>query len=145
MTAPNVPTDVAFDEIAEPYDRDLNVAAALDAAFERARRGRTRVLAKFGGAWCPDCRVLAGMMTIPVIASFLDRRFEVVPIHIGRYDANMDVPARFGLSAGLEGAPAVVIATADGTVTNPERIHHWRTARARTPQELADYLVAYAG
>lgn len=145
MTALSVPADAAFEEIAEPYDRDLNVAGALDAAFERARRGRTRVLAKFGGAWCPDCRVLAGMMTIPVIASLLDRRFEVVAIHIGRYDANMDAPARFGLTDGLEGAPAVVIAAADGTVVNAERIYHWRTARNRTAQELADYLAAYAG
>ena len=145
MSPVSVPADAPFAEIAEPYDRDLDVHAALDAAFERARRGGTRVLAKFGGAWCPDCRILAGMMAIPAIAAFLDRRYEVVPIHIGRYDANMDAPARFGLAEGLEGAPAVVIARADGTVVNAQRIHHWRTARERTPQELADYLAAYAG
>lgn len=145
MTPLTVPADATFEPVAEPYDTDLDAGDALSAAFERARRGRTRVLAKFGGAWCPDCRILAGMMTIPVIASFLDARFEVVPIHIGRYDVNMDLPPRLGLSAGLEGAPAVVIATADGTVVNPDRIYEWRTARERSPQELADYLTAFAG
>jgi thiol-disulfide isomerase/thioredoxin len=145
MSALVVPSGARFEPVAEPYDRNLDAGRALDAAFERARRGRTRVLAKFGGAWCPDCRVLAGMMTIPVIASFLDTHFEVVAIHIGRYDANMDIPARFGLTGGLEGAPALVIADAAGGVLNGPRIYQWRTARDQTPQDLADYLTVFAG
>lgn len=145
MTSLSVPLRAGFSEVEEPYDPDLNARAALDAAFERARISRTRVLAKFGAAWCPDCRILAGMMASPVIASFLERRFEVVPIHIGRYDANMDLVEQLGLQAGLEGVPAVVIAKADGTVVNTPRIFEWRTARTRSLQDLADYLTAFAG
>ena len=144
MSLLHVSPDTAFEPVSEPYDRALDAGAALNAAFERARRSRTRVLATFGGAWCPDCRVLAGMMAIPAIASFLDERFEAVGIDIGRYDTNMDAPARFGLHGGLEGAPAVVIADADGVVVNAARIYDWRTARTRTPSDLADYLNTFA-
>lgn len=140
-----IAADTQVHEIAEPYDPGLDAGAALDSAFERARRGDTRVLVKFGGAWCPDCRVTAGMMAIPAIASLLDRRFEVVPVHIGRYDANMDLPARLGLDDGLEGAPAIVITDKTGRILNAGQIYDWRTARERTAQEFADYLSGYAG
>ena len=145
MTDLTLPADTAFAEIAEPYDAALDAGAALDAAFERARRGGTRVLAKFGAAWCPDCRVLAGMMVIPALASLLDRRFEIVAIGVGRYDLNMELPARFGLNDGLEGVPALVIADARGQVLNGGSIYEWRTARSRSPQDLADYLSKFAG
>ncbi len=141
----SLPADTSFAEVAEPYDRDLDAGAALDAAFARARIGKTRMLAKLGAAWCPDCRVLAGMMAVPAIASYLDRHYEVVPIHVGRYDVNMDLPARLGLSDGLEGVPALVIARADGTIVNTGRIFQWRTARNQTVQDLADYLTAFSG
>ena len=144
MTALTVSGEDDYVEIAEPYDPDLDAAAALDQAFERARRGRTRVLVKFGAAWCPDCRVLAGMMAVPAVASFVDRHFEMVAVHVGRYDANMDLPRRLGLTAGLEGVPALVIAEADGTLANEPRIFEWRNARERSLQELADYLAAFA-
>lgn len=145
MSSLTLPADSEFAEVAEPYDLALDAGAALDAAFERARRGGTRVLAKFGAAWCPDCRVLAGMMAIPAIASLLDRRFEVVTIGVGRYDLNMDLPARFCLNDGLEGVPALVIADTRGQVLNGGSIYDWRTARSRTPQDLADYLSKFAG
>lgn len=145
MTELTLPEGAAFAEIAEPYDPDLDAGAALDAAFARARIGKTRVLVKFGAAWCPDCRVVAGMMAVPAIASYLDRHYEVVPIHIGRYDANMDLPGRLGLSDGLEGVPALVIAKADGMIVNTPRIFQWRTARNQTVQDLADYLTAFSG
>lgn len=145
MSPLTVPVTEPFQEVAEPYDIDQDAGAALDAAFERARRGGTRVLAKFGASWCPDCRILAGMMAVPAIASFLDRHYEVVAIHVGRYDANMDQPERVGLPDGLEGVPALVIADAQGHVLNAARVFEWRTARQRSLQDLADYLSEYAG
>lgn len=144
MTPLILPPDAAFEEIAEPYDPGLDVGAALDAAFRRADRRRTRGLAKFGAAWCPDCRVLAGMMAAPAVAAFLEDHFEVVPVHVGRYDANMDAPAKVGLAGDLEGVPALVIAAPSGAVLNADRIYEWRTARERSLQDFADYLSAYA-
>jgi thiol-disulfide isomerase/thioredoxin len=145
MTELTIPANERFSEVAEPYDLSQDAHAALNAAFDRARIAKTRVLVKFGAAWCPDCRILAGMMAVPAIASFLDQHYEAVAIHIGRYDANMDLPERVGLKDGLEGVPALVIMKPDGSVVNPTRIFEWRTARSRTLQDLADYLTAFSG
>ncbi len=138
MSAPQISADIAFDEIAEPYDPDLDVQAALDAAFSRAQVRGTRVLVKLGGAWCPDCRIMAGMMAIPAVRDFLADRFEIVTASIGRYDVNQDVVARLGFANGLPGAPTVLVMTAAGEVVNRASADRWRTARQQTPQDVVD-------
>lgn len=126
-----------------PYDAGLDAHAAVDAAFERARADGKRVLVNFGGNWCPDCRILSGMMEIPAFAAFLDAHYEVVKIDVGRYDRNMDVAARFGF-AGLDGVPTIAVADADGRIVNTGAAAEWRTARERDPQEALDYFARYA-
>lgn len=128
---------------AAPYDAERDAHAEMDAAFARAQADGKRVLASFGGNWCPDCRILAGMMQIPQFAAFLDAHYEVVKIDVGRYDRNMDVAARFGF-ADLDGVPTIAIATADGRIVNAGTAAEWRTARERDPQEALDYFARYA-
>lgn len=142
MTAPIIPADTPFDEIAAPYDLELDVQRALTEAFARAKTSSKRVLVKLGGAWCPDCRVLAGMMAIPAVLAFLDEHFEIVTASIGRYDINQDVVARLGFADGLPGAPTVLVMAADGAVVNRVSADHWRTARQQKPQHVVDYFDA---
>jgi len=142
MTAPTLPADTAFEETAHPYDHDLNAQAALDAAFARAADSGKRVLVKLGGEWCPDCRILAGMMAIPAIRDFLDGGFETVTASIGRYDVNQDLVARLGFTDGLEGAPTVLVITPAGAAVNRATSAHWRTARSQPPQAVVDYFDA---
>lgn len=141
-----VPALPSIDEVAAvetPYDVDADAHGALDEAFAAARANGTRVLVKFGGNWCPDCRIMAGMLQIPAIAEYLDAHYEYVAIDVGRYDNNMDVVARFGLEA-LEGVPTVIIATADGEIINTGTAAEWRTARSRDPRDVLTYLQTYA-
>lgn len=140
MTALTLPSDTAFEEIADPYDDALDAQAALDQAFARAKASGKRVLITLGGAWCPDCRVLAGMMAIPAIDAFLDEHFERLSASIGRYDVNQDLVARLGFEDGLEGAPTVLVISADGAVVNRASSAFWRTARDQAPQALVDYF-----
>jgi thiol-disulfide isomerase/thioredoxin len=142
MTAPTLPADTPFEEIAHPYDHDLNAQAALDAAFARAANSGKRVLVKLGGDWCPDCRILAGMMAIPAIEAFLDGAFETMTASIGRYDVNQELVARLGFEDGLEGAPTVLVITPAGEVVNRATSAHWRTARSQPPQAVVDYFNA---
>lgn len=143
ITAAIVPADVAFAEIAEPYDAGLDAGAALDAAMAQAAGAGRRILVIFGASWCPDCRILSGMLAIPAIADFLGAHYEVVAIGVGRYDANMNLAARFCLS-GLEGVPALIVTDANGAVMNGAEVFSWRSARTRTPQALADDLARWA-
>lgn len=129
--------------IDEPYSAEADAHGELDAAYERAALRGTRVLVKFGGNWCPDCRIFAGMLELAPVRAYADAHYEIVAVDVGRYERNMDVVARFGLDA-LEGVPTVIITTADGEIINTGTAAEWRTARERNPQDVLDYLVRYA-
>jgi thiol-disulfide isomerase/thioredoxin len=124
-----------------PYDEAANADAAVDAAFARAKASGKRVLVDLGGNWCPDCRILAGVMNLPEVKPFLDAHFEIVSIDVGRFNRNMQIPARFHV-AKLGGVPWLVIAEADGKVLASSYEvtdeHHTR------PQAMVDWLAHWA-
>ena len=140
MSAPIDLSNAAFEEVPHPYDHDLDVRTALNDAFARAKDDAKRVLVIMGGEWCPDCRVLAGMLQIDDVQSFVTSAFEVVEFSIGRYDVNQDAVTRLGFADGAPGAPIVLVVTPEGGVVNRATCDHWRTAREHSPQDLIDYL-----
>ena len=127
-----------------PYNPDANATAMVDAAFARARKSGKRVLIDLGGNWCPDCIVLANLMQLPELKPFLAAHFEIVSVDVGRFNKNLQVPARFGITQRLEGVPAVIVAEPDGTFVNPGRIAALADARHMTPQTIADWLALWA-
>ncbi|HCY55990.1 MAG TPA: thioredoxin family protein [Oceanicaulis sp.] len=126
-----------------PYSAEADAHGELDAAYERAAERGTRVLVKFGGNWCPDCRIFAGMLELEPVREYADAHYEIVAVDVGRYERNMDVVARFGMD-GLEGVPTVIITTAGGEIINTGTSAEWRTARERNAQDVLDYLTRYA-
>jgi hypothetical protein len=67
-----------------------------------------------------------------------------VAVDVGRFDRNLQVPARFGFTARLKGVPTVIIATPDGKLVNRDDVFATSDARHMTPQALAGYLAKYA-
>jgi len=127
-----------------PYDESANADTAVDAAFARAKRSGKRVLIDLGGNWCGDCIVLANLMQLPELKPFLAAHFEIVSVDVGRFDKNLQIPARFGITGRLEGVPAVIIADADGKFVNAGHITALADARHMTPQAIADWLAQWA-
>jgi thiol-disulfide isomerase/thioredoxin len=127
-----------------PYDTKADASAAVDAAFARAGKNGKRVLIDLGGNWCADCIVLANLMQLPELKRFLAAHFEIVVVDVGRFDRNLQIPARFGITQRLEGVPSVIIAEPDGTFVNPGRIAALADARHMTPQAIADWLAQWA-
>ena len=129
-----------------PYDEGANADAAVDAAFARARQSRKRVLIDLGGNWCGDCIVLANLMQLPELKRFLGAHFEIVSVDVGRFNKNLQIPARFGVVDRLKsgGVPAIVVAEPDGTFVNQEDISALEDARHMTPQAIADWLAQWA-
>ena len=127
-----------------PYDENANADAAVAAAFARARKSGKRVLIDLGGNWCGDCIVLANLMQLPELKPFLAAHFEIVSVDVGRFDKNLQVPARFGITKRLEGVPAVIIAEPDGRFVNAGHITALADARHMTPQAIADWLAQWA-
>jgi hypothetical protein len=65
-------------------------------------------------------------------------------VDVGRFNRNLQIPARFGLTKRLAGVPTLLIATPDGKLLNPDDVFAVADARSMTPQAIADYLAKYA-
>ena len=124
-----------------PYDEKANAMSQVDAAFARARASGKRVLIDFGGNWCPDCRILSGVMELPEVKPFVAAHFEVVAVDVGRFDRNMDVPQRF--KAKVTGVPWLVIARPDGTVLHSS-YEVTDNGNASKPQAMVNWLGKWA-
>jgi thiol-disulfide isomerase/thioredoxin len=128
----------------QPYDEAANADAQVAAAFARAQKSHKRVLIDLGGNWCADCIILANFMKLPEMHRFMAAHYEEVSVDVGRFNRNLQIPARFGFTKKLEGVPALLIATPDGKLVNGDNIFATADARNMTPQALADYLARYA-
>ena len=138
-----------FDQLAKPlplpYDEKANALAAVDRARAKARASRKLLLIDLGGNWCLDCRILAGVMELPELETFVRRHFEVVTVDVGRFDKNLAVPARYGITKRLEGVPSLLIVDSrTNRLVNAGRTAALSDARSMTPQALADWLAQWA-
>jgi thiol:disulfide interchange protein len=126
-----------------PYDERANAGAALAAARARAKAANRLLLIDFGGNWCADCRVLAGVMQQPEMRPFLRRHYEVLDVDVGLFDRNMDLIKHYGFEQ-VRGVPAVFIVnpTTD-QLLNRKSIIALADARSMTPQSIADWLARW--
>ena len=127
-----------------PYDESANADAAVNAAFVKARETHRRVMLDLGGNWCGDCRVLAGIMEQPEMKKFIAEHYVLVSVDVGRFNKNLQVPARFGFTQRLVGVPTVLVANADGSLVNKGDVFALADARHMTPQAVADWLAQWA-
>ncbi|KXV69417.1 protein-disulfide isomerase, partial [Acetobacter malorum] len=84
--------------VAHPYAEPEDAQAAVDAAFAEARKTGRKVLIDFGANWCPDCRVLAGVLTHPAVSPWVDQTFSVVSVNVDHFNKNMDIAKKFGIT-----------------------------------------------
>ena len=129
--------------VTAPYDETANADAVVAAAFDRAKKSHKLVLLDLGGNWCPDCVILANVMRLPSMKDFLAAHYEIAAVDVGRFDKNLQIPARFGYTKRLEGVPTVLVATPDGKLVNDGHVFALSDARHMTPQSLAAYLAEW--
>jgi thiol:disulfide interchange protein len=128
----------------QPYDETANADAQVAAAFARAQKSHKRVLIDLGGNWCVDCLVLDNFVRLPEMRRFMAAHYEEVLVDVGRFNRNLQIPARFGITKRLEGVPALLIVTPDGKLVNGGDIFATAEAHDMTPQAVAAYLAKYA-
>ncbi|KQY35578.1 thiol-disulfide isomerase [Caulobacter sp. Root1455] len=125
-----------------PYDEKADAEADVAAAIKKAKARHKLVLIDLGGNWCGDCRVFAGMIEQPDLKAFVDKHYEVVTVNVGRYDHNMQIPARYGIDR-LNGVPTFLVVDTKGKLVNPDALFALTDARHMTPQSLADWLARW--
>ncbi len=130
--------------VTAPYDENADANADVGAALARAKANGKRVLIDLGGNWCTDCIVFANVLQLPEIKAFVARHYEVVVVNVGRFDTNLQIPARYGITTRLEGVPAVLIVDPDGTLVDAGHVAALADARHMTPQGIADWLAQWA-
>lgn len=147
-TAPRLPI-TSFEQLARPlplpYDEAANARADVAAARARAKKAHKLLLIDLGGNWCLDCRILAGTMDVPALKAFIARHYELVSVDIGRFDANMDIPAAYGVTDRLKGGvPALlVVDPRSGKLLDGGHVSALEDARNMSPQGLADWLAQW--
>jgi thiol-disulfide isomerase/thioredoxin len=129
-----------------PYDEKADANAQLEKAIARAKASHKRVLVDLGGNWCGDCRILAGTLDLPEMKSFVGKHFEMISVDVGRFDKNLQIPARYGIHERLEGVPAVLVIdpVTDKQLVGKADVAALADARHMQPQDLADWLAKYA-
>lgn len=125
-----------------PYDEKADAEADVAKAIKTAKAKHKLVLIDLGGNWCGDCRVFAGMIEQPDLKAFVDKHYEVVAVNVGRYDHNMQIPARYGINK-LNGVPTFLVVDTKGKLVNPDALFALTDARHMTPQSLADWLAQW--
>jgi thiol-disulfide isomerase/thioredoxin len=125
-----------------PYNTEANAEADLAAAKARAKAQHRLLLIDLGGNWCADCRLLSALMEQPQVAAFVKAHYEVVSVDVGRYDRNMQIPARYGLLR-LDGVPTLLVIDGHGKLVNAGHVFALTDARSMPPQALADWLAQW--
>jgi len=127
---------------AHPYDETADAHAEVDAALAEAKRSGKTVLLDFGGNWCPDCRILAGVLQEKPVADWLSAHFVVVKVDIGRRTKNMDISTRWGVT--VKGVPTVLMISPAGALLNGEDPYALQDARSLSSQAVVDLLARMA-
>jgi len=127
-----------------PYDSRADARAQVEAALERGRVSGKPMLIDFGANWCPDCRILAGVLELPEMRGWVGQKFELVQVDVGRFDRNLDIAQRFA-GKPLGAIPAVFIVDAKtGKLRNASSTLALGDARIMKPQEIANWLAKWA-
>ncbi|WP_294092534.1 thioredoxin family protein [Sphingomonas sp.] len=129
--------------LAAPYDAEADANADIAGATARARKSGKRLLIDFGANWCIDCRVFASVTELPEMRPWIARHFELVSVDVGRFNRNMDIAARYGIS--LDAVPALfVIDPHSGKLLNRAEVLGLGEAALLTPPQMAAWLGKWA-
>jgi thiol-disulfide isomerase/thioredoxin len=126
-----------------PYDSAADAKAQVASAQARAHASGKRLLIDLGGDWCADCRILAAVMRLPEVATFVNAHYVVVMVDVGRMNRNLDIPAHYGVGS-LEGVPSLLIVDRHDRLVNVGHVAALADARSMTPQDLADWLAKWS-
>ncbi|MCE2563479.1 thioredoxin family protein [Komagataeibacter sp. FNDCF1] len=141
--------------VSHPYGPATGARQSVDAAFRQARQTGRNVLLDFGANWCPDCRILAGVLAQPAVAAWVQQHFVVVTINVDRaaaaeiptaegerFNSNADIARTYGVT--VSAIPAVLVLTPTGQLVNRDKALVLGNARTLSGQAVVDQLNEWA-
>lgn len=96
----------------------------------------------FGANWCPDCRILAGLIQSAQQLKSIKENFKFLLIDVKNYEINMNILEQLDPNAN-SGIPRVFVFSASGKLVNKNENDLFRTIRTMHENALVDYLMSF--
>jgi thiol:disulfide interchange protein len=124
------------------YSAEADPKADIAAALKQAGLEHKRVILDFGGDWCGDCQVLDIYFHQAPNAELLDKNFLVVHVDIGRFDKNLDIPAKYNVPL-RKGVPALAVIDAGGKLLYSQQTAEFGDMRYMYPASVTEFLTKW--
>ncbi len=134
MRAWSAPSDIYPD----PSHAKADIASALKTAAAQHKR----VILDFGGNWCGDCKVLDIYFHNQHNLPILDAGFVLVHVNVGRFDANMDIAARYNIPL-QKGVPALAVLNAKGKLLYSQTGGEFEDMRHMESTSVTEFLTQW--
>tara|TARA_X000000368_G_scaffold274413_1_gene217669 strand:+ start:5150 stop:5590 length:441 start_codon:yes stop_codon:yes gene_type:complete len=93
----------------------------------------------FGANWCPDARLLEGVMQLPTVKNFLEARSKILHIDVCNYEINTELFDFFDLGI-QDGIPRIFIMDKMGKNINLQVNDAMRKATELSNQDIFNYF-----
>jgi thiol-disulfide isomerase/thioredoxin len=123
----------------EPY---LGLKASIleiQEFIQRTIKSNKQPIVIFGANWCPDARLLEGVIQLPTVKNFLEKNANILNIDVWNYEMNTELFSFFDKNIE-EGIPRVFIMDRKGKTLNLQVNDTMRKARDLTTQDIFNYL-----
>ena len=124
-----------------PYDEKADAHSDVALAISRAAATHKYDLLDFGGNWCPDCRITAGVLAMNGVDSWINKNFVVVYVDAGRMNKNLDIAQSYGVK--IAAVPTMIVLDPEGHIVNGGNPAALQDARGMTPQAIIDTIYGW--
>jgi len=123
----------------EPYKGVKTSILEIQEFIQRTIKVNKQPIVIFGANWCPDARLLEGVIKLPAVKNFLEKNVNILNIDVGNYEMNTELFSFFDKNIE-EGIPRVFIMDRKGKTLNLHVNDTMRKARDLTTQDIFNYL-----
>ena len=123
----------------EPYMGFKASILEIKEFIQRTIKSNKQPIVIFGANWCPDARLLEGVIQLPTVKNFLKKNANILNIDVGNYEMNTELFSFFDKNI-QDGIPRVFIMNRKGKTLNLHENDTMRKARDLTTQDIFNYL-----
>ena len=123
----------------EPYLGLIASILDIQEFIQRTIKSNKQPIVIFGANWCPDARLLEGVIQLPTVKNFLEKNANILNIDVGSYEMNTELFSFFDKNIE-EGIPRVFIMDRKGKTLNLHVNDTMRKARDLTTQDIFNHL-----
>ena len=123
----------------EPYLGRKASILEIQEFIQRTIKSNKQPIVIFGANWCPDARLLEGVIQLPTVKNFLEKNANILNIDVGNYQMNTELFSFFDKNI-QEGIPRVFFMDRKGKTLNLHVNDTMRKARDLSTQDIFNYL-----